>query len=171
MFINISELISTPLKSENFEVPVDMEVYRQSGGEFPFREKESLYLTISNAGARKLHLTGRWKGALTVPCDRCLKEVIVPISFEIDKEIEISSESQPDDDESYIEASHIDTDALINHEILIHFPMKVLCSEECRGICLKCGKDLNLGECGCDRSSLDPRMAAIQDIFKNFKEV
>ena len=39
------------------------------------------------------------------------------------------------------------------------------------GICPVCGQNLNLGECGCDRESLDPRMSAIRDIFKNFKEV
>lgn len=171
MFINISELISTPLKSENFKIPVEMEVYRQNGGEFPFREKEPLVLNISNTGIRKIHLTGHWKGVLSVPCDRCLKEVAVPISFEIDREIDLTSDSEESEVNSYIEDNYMDTDALIDHEILIHFPMKVLCREDCKGICLKCGKDLNLGECGCDRSSLDPRMAAIQDIFKNFKEV
>lgn len=172
MFINISELISTPLKTETFNVPVDMEVYEWQGEHFPFREKGELILNLSNAGVRKIHLEGRWAGSLGVPCDRCLEEVIVPFQIELDETIDLSSEHQEDlADDSYVEENSIDTDALINHEILIHFPMKILCREDCKGICLKCGKNLNHGECGCDRVSLDPRMAAIQDIFKNFKEV
>ena len=59
----------------------------------------------------------------------------------------------------------------VYNEILMRFPMKTLCREDCKGLCLKCGKNLNEGECGCDRASLDPRMSAIRDIFNNFKEV
>ena len=45
------------------------------------------------------------------------------------------------------------------------------CKEDCKGLCPVCGTNLNEKECGCDRTVADPRMAAIQDIFKNFKEV
>ena len=160
MFINISELISTPLKTETFKVPVDMPTYEWQGEHFPFRKKGMLLLE------------GDWYGSLGIRFDRCLKVVLVPFHIELDETIDLSSERQEDlADDSYVEENSIDTDALINHEILIHFPMKVLCREDCRGICLKCGKNLNHGECGCDRVSPDPRMAAIQDIFKNFKEV
>lgn len=94
----------------------------------------------------------------------------MPFCAELDETVDLSPERQEDAaDDSYVEENSINTDALINHEILIRFPMKTLCREDCKGICLKCGKDLNHGECGCDRASLDPRMAAIQDIFKNFK--
>jgi uncharacterized protein len=172
MFINISELISTPMKTEVFRVPVEMEDYTLHGEHFPFREKGTLVLTVSNTGIRKVHLDGHWEGSLAVPCSRCLTEVVVPISVDIDDTVDLSPERQEDmADDSYMAENSIDTDALINHEILIRFPMKTLCREDCKGICPKCGKDLNHGECGCDRVSLDPRMAAIQDIFKNFKEV
>lgn len=172
MFINISEFISTPLKTETFKVPVDMQVYELNGDCFPFREKSELILTVSNIGNRKVHLEGHWECTLAVPCDRCLKEVTVPFHIDVDEDVDLSAERQEDmSDDSYVEDSSINTDALVNHEILIRFPMKTLCKDNCKGICFKCGKDLNDGECGCDRASLDPRMAAIQDIFKNFKEV
>ena len=45
--------------------------------------------------------------------------------------------------------------------------MKTLCREDCRGICRKCGRNLNEGDCGCDTVELDPRMAVIAEIFKN----
>ena len=172
MLINISELISTPFKTETFNVPVDMEVYELNGERFPFKEKSELVLTVSNIGNRKVHLEGRWQGALGIPCNRCLKEVAVPFDISMDEDVDLSADRQEEDaDDSYVEESSINTDALINHEILIRFPMKTLCHDDCKGICFKCGEDLNKGECGCDRASLDPRMAAIQDIFKNFKEV
>ena len=172
MLINISELISTPLKTETFKVPVDMEVYELNGDQFPFLEKSELVLTVSNMGNRKVHLEGHLECTLGIPCNRCLKEVAVPFHIDMDEEVDLSPDRQDDmADDSYVEESCINTDALINHEILILFPMKTLCRDNCKGICFKCGKDLNKGECGCDRASLDPRMAAIQDIIKNFKEV
>ncbi len=59
----------------------------------------------------------------------------------------------------------MDFDKLVNTEILPEMPMKVLCNEECKGICPKCGTDLNEKDCGCDRISADPRMARVLDIF------
>ena len=49
--------------------------------------------------------------------------------------------------------------------------MKVLCSEDCKGICNVCGQNLNEGTCDCEDTGLDPRMSVIRDVFKNFKEV
>ena len=48
---------------------------------------------------------------------------------------------------------------------------EVLCREDCKGICNRCGANLNHTECSCDRSSPDPRMSVIQDLFQKFKEV
>lgn len=59
----------------------------------------------------------------------------------------------------------------LHNEVLINWPMRVLCKEDCKGICSRCGANLNQGSCDCDTADLDPRMAVISDIFKNFKEV
>ena len=61
--------------------------------------------------------------------------------------------------------------SLVYEEILLGFPMKVLCQEDCKGICKVCGANLNQGECGCVRTEPDPRMSVIRDIFNNVKEV
>ena len=58
-------------------------------------------------------------------------------------------------------------DRIIAEELLINWPDKVVCKEDCKGLCHVCGHNLNVSDCGCDRVVLDPRMAAIQDIFKN----
>ena len=47
----------------------------------------------------------------------------------------------------------------------------VIDKEDCKGICRRCGANLNLSECQCPKTEPDPRMAAIQDIFNKFKEV
>ena len=66
---------------------------------------------------------------------------------------------------------HLNVDELIKNELLLNWPLKVLCREDCRGICKTCGRNLNDGGCGCDDFVPDPRMAAIKDLFNANKEV
>ncbi len=75
------------------------------------------------------------------------------------------------EDIDYLIGFDLDVDKLIYGEILVNWPMKVLCKEDCKGICKVCGMNLNKGNCDCQRTELDPRMAAIQDVFNKFKEV
>ena len=70
-----------------------------------------------------------------------------------------------------MEGYQLNVDSLISNEIFTCWPLKVLCREDCKGLCRVCGKDLNEGECGCDTFVPDPRMAAIMDIFRENKEV
>ncbi len=74
------------------------------------------------------------------------------------------------DDQNFMDGFSLDVDALVHDEILMNWPAKILCKDDCKGICPVCGQNLNEGECGCDTFVPDPRMAVIQDIFKN-KEV
>ena len=75
------------------------------------------------------------------------------------------------DESNYIDGYTLDVDKLVYNEVLIGWPTKILCSEDCKGICNVCGQNLNLGTCDCEDTSLDPRMSVIRDVFKNFKEV
>ncbi len=75
------------------------------------------------------------------------------------------------DESSYLTGYDLDVDRLVYLEVLMSWPLKVLCKEDCKGICSRCGKNLNNGPCGCTEEPKDPRMAAISDIFSKFKEV
>ena len=107
-------------------------------------------------------------------CDRCLKPVSQKVMFDIAREVqgpeEYTSDAE-DDDQSFMKGYQLDADDLIRNECFMNLPVKVLCRPDCRGICMRCGKDLNTGECGCDTFVPDPRMARIKDIFDANKEV
>ena len=75
------------------------------------------------------------------------------------------------DEQPYVSGNYLDVDQLVRNELLLNLPMKVLCNENCKGICNRCGANLNYESCSCEDSGLDPRMSVIQDIFKQFKEV
>ena len=75
------------------------------------------------------------------------------------------------EEQFYVQGYRLDTDLLLDNEILILWPMKVLCHESCKGICPVCGRNRNDGDCGCDTFVPDPRMAKLRDILNANKEV
>lgn len=176
MLINISELLSTDFKKEIFTSEIEFKTFDLDGESYEFLEKNPVHMTVENEGKSKLHFFGDVDVTFDIPCARCLSSVPTRIAFDFDTRYDFAGNTEESLDESdeytsFIEENSLDVDKFVYNEILIHFPMKVLCKDDCLGLCLKCGRNLNEGECGCDRESLDPRMSAIRDIFNNFKEV
>ena len=91
----------------------------------------------------------------------------------IDRSVNPNTESdgiEDVDELSFIDGYMLDVDKLIMDEIVVALPTKVLCKEDCKGLCSICGTNLNNHTCDCHKESLDPRMAAIQDIFRDFNQ-
>ena len=103
--------------------------------------------------------------------DRCLEDVENTFHITIDRSVNPNTESdgiEDVDELSFIDGYMLDVDKLIIDEIVVALPTKVLCKEDCKGLCSVCGTNLNYHSCDCHKESLDPRMAAIQDIFRDF---
>ncbi len=174
MLIDISEIVSCENKEITKEVCIELNSFLSKLGEFPITKKAPIDLRIANRENKRLLIQGDVDLTVSIPCSRCLEEVPTDIHFSIDKELELHG-SEVDDEEmedtDYLIGLNLDIDRLIYGEILVNWPMKVLCREDCKGICKVCGINLNKGNCDCQRTELDPRMAAIQDVFNKFKEV
>lgn len=175
MRIEIAEPLSVENLIEVRQVETDLTSFSCKLGEFPIAWKEQFMLQLENDANRYLHIFGKTKVVLAMPCDRCLKEVSVPIPIEIGKKYPIKDlppeAEEEEEDTSYVTGTCLDIDQLVYDEILVNLPMKVLCREDCKGICRKCGINRNDQTCSCGQMELDPRMAAIRDVFKQFKEV
>ncbi len=175
MRINLSEIISNDFKKQSFETAIEADAYVFQGDAYPYLKKMPVSLNIANEGSSKVHITGHGNVTIDIPCGRCLTSVPTEIDFEIDELVDfekIHAGSASDIlDAPYIDENLLDTDVLIGNALLMHFPEKVLCREDCKGLCPKCGANLNLTTCSCDKFVPDPRMAAIQDIFNQNKEV
>ena len=141
----------------------------------PVSDSKPVALHIENVGDRTLVLSGEAEFTLMIPCDRCLEPVEVPFQLSIERTLDMNLTDEERiadlDEQPYLQGYNLDVDQLVRDELLLNLPMKVLCDEDCKGICNRCGANLNHETCDCDRSSLDPRMSVIQDIFKQFKEV
>jgi uncharacterized protein len=73
-------------------------------------------------------------------------------------------------DEEVYDGKEIDLGEAIREQILLALPPAPLCREDCKGLCATCGKDLNEGECGCDRAVHDPRWDALKALQLEKKE-
>lgn len=175
MLIDLSDILSVDGKTKELKMPVSMDSFESKLGSFPIVEKQPLDVVITNTGKKVLRIEVKGKVSLALPCDRCLKDVATEFEIDLEKEVDMKTSEEDRikdlDEINYITGCSLDIEQLVHNEILIHWPMRVLCKEDCKGICSHCGKDLNEGPCSCEQESPDPRMAAIRDIFSKFKEV
>ncbi len=175
MLVSLSEIMTTNDKVVQINAPIEMNEFNYMGTNYEISHKEPISLTITNLGDKKILIEGGTNISLTLFCSRCLKEILFPMSIEVLREVDfnLTEEQRAEglDETNYIIGYNLDVDTLIYDEILIGFPMKLLCSEDCKGLCKNCGTNLNEKSCECDTYNYDPRMSVIRDIFKNFKEV
>lgn len=174
MIINISDILQSANRERTYEVTLESKVFSSSLGDFPISSCAPIALRIANEEDRRLLISGTVDMKVLIPCGRCLEEVPTPIHFDIDKVLTISDGAAIDEEMEqmdYLIGFDLDVEQLVCTEILVNWPMKVLCKDDCKGICRICGTNLNSGACDCQKTELDPRMAAFQDIFKQFKEV
>ncbi|MBR1691227.1 MAG: DUF177 domain-containing protein [Lachnospiraceae bacterium] len=173
MLVNLTDILTSEDKAEDLLIDYEPDTFTAGGRTFPIISKEPFQLVCRNTGKGKAMLTGSFSCELLMECDRCLKDVKVPFRLEPEENISIEEIEHPADADSlsFMEGYQLDTEKLLGNEILVNWPTKVLCRDDCKGICKLCGKDLNLGDCGCDTFIPDPRMAVINDIFNANKEV
>ena len=175
MLINLTDVLTSEGKTEEQQISIEMTSFSNGLEQYSILEKTPLDLCISNIEKGKARIEGRAKIVLKMNCDRCLKEVDEVLNLDFFREVfapdEIAESTDEKCDQTFMDGYQLNVEDLINDEILLSLPMKVLCKEDCKGICRQCGKDLNEGECGCDTFVLDPRMAVIKDIFNANKEV
>ena len=96
------------------------------------------------AGTISLRFFGNAK--VLTSCDRCLADL--ELDMDIDENYYLFPENTPDVDYFY-SGEEIELDDFVRESLVMNMPGKVLCSEDCKGLCSKCGADLNLGKCGC----------------------
>lgn len=99
-------------------------------------------------------------------CDRCAEDFQKSYSFDLKKIVVQKLENEDDDFDDFVivENNVLDLDDYIYQEIQLFLPQKMLCSDDCKGICPKCGKNLNKEKCNCEKD-VDPRMAALLQLL------
>ena len=173
MIINISDLLTSEGKVEHFQCEFEETTVDFLIKTYSLQDKSKVDIKITNVEKGKILVEGRFLATVRSKCDRCLEDTTFPLKITFCDEISEESIHNLElaEEHPYMKAYQLDTEVLIGNEILINWPTKVLCNYNCKGICNKCGKNLNLGNCDCDTFVPDPRMAVIKDIFNANKEV
>jgi uncharacterized protein len=140
--------------------------------DFELEEPPMLEGRAIRAG-QDIRLRGEIKAAISAPCDRCLNEVTIPIEIPFDlfyAPADASADQaaerelrERDLDFAVYENDQIDLDELLLEQLELSLPSRVLCREECRGLCPQCGADLNIEQCEC-KPQIDPRWQALADL-------
>lgn len=173
MLIDLHPLLSQKGKVKTLETELEMDVFTSKMGTYQIIDKRPLKLVFTHTGDGNILIEAVIDITLNIPCDRCLEDVRTKLNIETSREVNLSDskEDDPLDEIDFIIGTEFDVIKFAHGEILVNLPMKVLCSESCKGICNRCGTNLNHESCGCDTTELDPRMAKALEVFNSFKEV
>ena len=130
-------------------------------------EAEGTYLSSE----QNISVEGRARATVISRCARCLKEVVLPVETAF--EAEFVHGSRPEDPDQYCyESSEVELTDAIRDALILALPIRFLCREDCKGLCPRCGTDLNTGSCSCQEGDddLNP-FAALRSIVENNEEV
>ncbi len=131
-----------------------------------------LEISVTDRRASGFRIAGTVNTALTLPCDRCLKAKIVRLSTNFNCWVALEDAPEYDDDAIRLAPgdNKVALNGLVGEAILLAVPSKIVCRENCAGLCPHCGQDLNIEQCGCQRDELDPRWADLLKIKAKFKK-
>jgi uncharacterized protein len=114
---------------------------------------------LSAAGPSRFYWHGRIAGDLVLPCRRCLLDVRVHVDDEAHLIFAETGDEDTDDPDVYQfdpSASELDLRPAIRELWLVAAPSFAVCREDCKGLCPRCGTDLNAGPCDCPTASDSP---------------
>lgn len=165
MVLDLKKIFAAVGSSLKIDYEQDLSGLEYSGV-FPLKKPVAVKGNICNrASVVSLHLEISYK--LEAPCDRCGVETSKELCVKIDKALAVSIEGEDSDTIITVPGMRLDVEELVYSEVVLSFPTKILCDENCRGICCKCGKNLNEGACGCADKMIDPRLEKLAELLNN----
>lgn len=165
MLLGLSKIIDSPGSSVDFSTSVDLSDLRY-GVTNPVSEPVLAQGTVRNT-AGVLLMKGSISTTIHGVCDRCAADFQRKIQFPIDVVLvtELSSEENEDEWVFPLEGDSADLDDIVRTVFVLNLDSKLLCRDDCKGICCRCGRNLNDGPCQCEKE-LDPRFAALKQLLQ-----
>ena len=164
MLLGLRDIIHNPGASVAFSESVDLSDL-QFGTCYPVSEPVVAVGAVRNT-AEVLMMKGTITTRIHGVCDRCAADFTQDVEIPIDVVLveEFSNEDSEDEWVFPLEADAADLEDIVRTVFVLNMDSKLLCSPECKGLCCRCGKNLNDGPCGCQKE-LDPRFAALQQLL------
>lgn len=165
MKIDVSKIVKAEGASQSVSVEILFDKIEFNGQEFLFTSPMRVEGIIKNAGGN-LYLDAQVHTEFKTSCARCLKEITEEFAFDVN-EVFTQGEINADSVFLPIVSNTVDLASAVEENFCTSVPFVFLCSEDCKGLCHTCGKDLNEGECDCENDDIDPRLAGLKAFLKN----
>jgi len=128
-----------------------------------------LHGKVTNNG-QSLSVEGVLKTVLQLKCGCCLEPFLLALEEEfcekfVEGEAETGDMAHNENEPSYFQGDIISFEELAHDLLVLALPMRPICREDCRGLCVKCGKNLNHQVCSCYDDDLDPRLSALKQLL------
>ena len=164
MLLDLSKIIACPGASVSFSTSLDLSDLRY-GNCYPVTEAVQAEGSVRNT-AGVLVMTGKIYTTIHGVCDRCASDFTSNVEFPLDVVLvtELSNEENEDEWVFPLEGDSADLDDIIRTVFVLNMDSKLLCKPDCKGICCRCGKNLNHEACSCQKE-LDPRFAALRQLL------
>lgn len=165
MEINLLSVLN--YDGKRIDVSEDVSISAASNDNFTVLSPVHFEGYVVNVGGT-IELCGSASATVSLTCDRCAEDFSFALDFEIKesyKKDDGFTNVDEDSDVVLLEGSAIDLDELLYTGIIINLPSKALCSEDCKGLCPVCGKNLNHGECSCENEKTDPRFDILDKLL------
>ncbi len=143
-----------------------------SGVDFPSPMKVTGDIT-NTAGYMRMRLT--MAADYVSACARCLALVSGRFTLNLEKTVAPRNllgnlDEDKLDEFAIIEDGFLDMDEQLREQLEMEFPIRFLCRDDCKGLCPKCGQNLNERQCNCVTKEMDPRLAPLQKILEEMKQ-
>ena len=164
MLLGLSKIIDSPGASVPFSTSVDLSDLRY-GNSYPVTEPVAASGQVRNT-AGVLVMTGTVKTCIHGVCDRCAADFTQNVELPINVVLveELSNEENEDEWVFPLDGDQADLEEIVRTVFVLNMDSKLLCKPDCKGICCRCGTNLNNGPCTCQKE-LDPRFAALRQLL------
>lgn len=166
MLLGLSKIIDTPGASVSFSTCVDLSDLCY-GVSFPVSEPVRATGTVRNT-AGVLMMSGSISTCIHGICDRCASPFDREVSFPLDGVVLVTEMANEENEDEWVfplEGDSADLDDIVRTVFVLNLDSKLLCREDCKGLCCRCGKNLNEGPCNCQKEP-DPRLAALKQLLE-----
>jgi uncharacterized protein len=164
MLFDVRPILRTPGKRQAFRFELDLSDVEFSG-RFPISRPVAVEGEVRNtADLLELDLTANT--TLDAVCDRCGKAFLQDKTVRYACMLAEELQDEENDEIVLLEDGKVDVGDLARTAFILEMDTKTLCSEDCKGLCPRCGADLNLGPCSCKKET-DPRLAVLAKLLEN----
>ncbi|MDW5267218.1 MULTISPECIES: DUF177 domain-containing protein [Acidobacteriaceae] len=177
MLITPLQLVDEPLAIDEIIQPgtIDYTLDLRQTSPLPIQGSADLLVERRDEGSHvnDIRLRAAYHGDFEILCARCVEPVALPLSGEFDllfrpEEADaVAGEHSitPDETEiGYYQESGLSLEDVVREQVLLSLPGRTLCKEDCKGLCPRCGQNLNLANCSCDAAPANPQWNALADL-------